>query len=166
MSERQLCLLPERMEQFGPSLHGAETAMGAITDLAQSVSAQVGELAVLEVVPDLLDRIELGSVRRQELDLHCTVLRLKPAANQTTAMGFEAVPDDQKRPLGQLRTQHLKKLHDLGRSYGAREQPEVKAPQREPCNGGDLLPGKRVLDNGRLSARRPRAHNGRALREA
>ena len=49
----------------------------------------------LEVVPDLLDRIEFGRIERQELDLHIALLRFEPAAHQRTAMGAEPVPDDQ-----------------------------------------------------------------------
>ena len=64
-SESQFGLSPERANESRPALHGLQAVARRSMDLVQISGAGVGDLAVLQVVPDLLDRIEFGSIRRQ-----------------------------------------------------------------------------------------------------
>ena len=66
-SERQLSLFPERGDQRRSALHGLEPITGELTDFADGVEAQIGDLMLLEIGPDRFNRIEFGSVGRQRL---------------------------------------------------------------------------------------------------
>lgn len=70
--------------------------MREIADLADRGGAQVRDLAILKIVPDLLHGIELRRVGRQELDLDFALLCFKPSPDEATAMRVEPVPDDEK----------------------------------------------------------------------
>jgi hypothetical protein len=59
-------------------LRGAPLTACEIADLGQFRGTEVGDRAVLEVVPVLLDRIEFAGLAGQELDLHLALLYLEP----------------------------------------------------------------------------------------
>jgi hypothetical protein len=69
-SKRQFGLLPEGTQEIGSALHGSEAPAREIADHGNAGGAEVRDFAALEVILDLLDRVELGRVGRQELDLH------------------------------------------------------------------------------------------------
>jgi hypothetical protein len=52
----------------------AEAELGDGDDLLGGLGAQVGQLAAFQIGPQALDRVELGGVRRQELQLQPLVL--------------------------------------------------------------------------------------------
>src|SRR6266513_1325179 len=165
-SKRQFGLLPEGTQEIRSALHGSEAPACEIADLGNAGGAEVRDFAVLEVIPDLLDRVELGRVGRQELDLHVALLRFEPIADQATLMGIEPVPDDQRSAPAKLRAQPLEEFDELRSADRAREEPEVKAPEGESGDRRDLFPVEAVLKHRGLALGRPRACHGRALRQA
>ena len=64
-SERQLSLFPERANERWSPLHGLEPITGELTDFADGVEGQIGDLMLLEIGPDGFNRIEFGGVGRQ-----------------------------------------------------------------------------------------------------
>jgi hypothetical protein len=58
----QLRLLPERRALRRATLHGAQVSAGASPEIAEIAGAERRHGAVLEVSPDALDWVELGSV--------------------------------------------------------------------------------------------------------
>jgi hypothetical protein len=59
--ERQSGLGEEPDHQAVAGTHPLDAPMGLVGDLGDGVAATVGQLAALEVGPQLLDRVELGA---------------------------------------------------------------------------------------------------------
>jgi len=78
--QRQLGLLPERLDQVRPALHGLQSTTREVTDLSDRGRAQVGDLVLLQVGPDGLDGVELGRIGRQCSNGDMPVLLLQPTA--------------------------------------------------------------------------------------
>lgn len=155
-SERQLSLFPERSDQCWSPLHGLEPITGELTDLADCVEAQIGNLMLLEIGPDRFNRIEFGGVSRQACNRDMSVQFFQPGANLAAAMDRSAIPDDQQRPLD-LTLERAEKFDDLLGANGAGKEPKVKLREGQTGNGRELLPGKTVLKNRRLAAQAPGA---------
>src|SRR3989442_11498351 len=89
---------------------------------------KIGDLSVLEVVPDPFDRIELWSVGGEEFKLHIPILCLDPLAHEAAAMHVEPIPDDQQAAAN-LCTQRFEKIQQPRRTNGARKEAKVKTPE-------------------------------------
>lgn len=94
--QRQFGLLPERLDQPSPSLHRLQAPAREITDLGDRRRTQIGDLMLLQIGPDRLDRIEFWRIGRQRSDGDVTVLLFEPVTHEPTAVGGHAVPDDQR----------------------------------------------------------------------
>src|SRR5438034_7001733 len=162
--ERQSSLLPERGNQFRPPLHRARPPR-VTADFLNGAHTQIGDLAVLQMVPDPFHRVELWGVGREEFKLHIPVLCFDPLAHQATAVHVEPVPDDQQAAAN-LSAQGFEKLQQLRRTNGAREETKVKPPEGDAGDRRELSPMKAVLDDRGLSHRRPATHQSRPLRES
>src|SRR6476660_9713871 len=96
----QFRLLPECADQLGSALHGFQTTTSEVADFSKMRRTQVGDLMLLQIRPDRLDRIELGSVRRQEGDGDAPVLFIEPLPERAALVGTDAIPHDQQWPAG------------------------------------------------------------------
>ena len=92
----QFRLLPECADQLGSSLHGFQTTTSEVADFSKMRRTQVGDLMLLQIRPDRLDRIELGRVRRQEGDGDAPVLFIEPLPERAALVGTDAIPHDQQ----------------------------------------------------------------------
>ena len=77
-------------------------------------------------------------------------------------MGGDAVPDNEQRPLG-LALERCQKFDDLLGADSARKETEIELPEGQSSNRRKLLPGKAVLEHGRLPTRDPGARHTRAF---
>ena len=82
----QFRLLPECADQLGSSLHGFQTTTSEVADFSKVRWTQVGDLMLLQIGPDRLDRIELGRVRRKECDGDASLLSIEPLPERSTLM--------------------------------------------------------------------------------
>ena len=155
-SERKLCLLPERGNQRWSALHGFEPITGELTDFADGVEAQIGNLMLLEIGPDRFNRIEFGGVGWQARHRNMSVQFFQPGADLAAAMNRCAIPDDQQR-LFDLTLKRTEKFDDLFGADRAGKESKVELREGQPGNGRKLLPGETVLKNWRLSAQAPGA---------
>ena len=80
--------------------------------LAQVVGAVVGQRMAFEPGPQVLHGIHVRRVRRQKCDLDVFGQAVHILAHQTTAVCFQAVPDDQQRLL-QMGLERLEEFDDL-----------------------------------------------------
>lgn len=71
-------------------------------------------------------------------------------------MGRQAVPDDEQFTR-QLPHEMAQKIDDLFGFDRAVIQTKVKVPERNPGNRREIIPVEMVLEDGRLTARSPRA---------
>src|SRR3982751_3192590 len=143
--KRKLGLLPESAHQRRATLHRAQTTPGKVTHLANVRSTEVGDLMSLKVTPDIFDRIKLGSISRQELQLH-TAVGFHVLPDHTAAMGAQPVPDD-KQFTPELPAQRLEKLHHLRTADAAGKEAEVELPPSHASDDRPLLPAKAILQH-------------------
>ena len=163
--QRQLGLGPEGSDESRSSLHGLEPAAGVVAELAQVGGTEIAELAMLQMAPDVLDRIELWCIGGQDFELDRAIETVDVLAHESAFVHGQAVPDDQQFAFD-LSLERLEKLNHLRSLDGAREQAEVKTGERDAGNHRQLLPGKAVLQDRCLPDRRPGANPGRSLRQA
>lgn len=82
----QFGLLPKCLDQLRSSLHGSQAPTCEVADFSKVRWTQVGDLMLLQIGPDRLDRIELGRVRRQERDGDASMLFIEPLPERSTLM--------------------------------------------------------------------------------
>ena len=89
----------------------------------------------LQIAPDVFRRVEFRRVGRQELQLDVSSLFLGVVAHHAAAVSTKTVPDDQQLS-GDLTTQHLEELDNLGRTNRAWKETEIELPVGDlgyPC---------------------------------
>lgn len=159
-SDRQFRQFPEYGDQLESALREFEPAPGEVRDLVEIRSTQVGDLSVLEIAQDILNRIEFRCVGRQVVKDDTIALGLDEFEHQSALVGFESVPNYQQLALD-LTRECAQKLDQLRGLDAAGEEPEVEVPESHDGNFGDLLPGEVVLQHRRLSLGRPGTYPGR-----
>jgi hypothetical protein len=127
-----------------------------VAQLAKVLRAEVGQLVLLPVRPQVLDWIQLRRVAGKKLHPQSPTLLADELPSQAAAMAGESVPDDQQLARN-MAQQVRKKLDHLGAANGPREQPEVEVPPRHPCHRRQRLPVEVILQHRGLAARRPGA---------
>jgi hypothetical protein len=127
--------------------------------VGQVSATQIPQLDALQVVPQPFNRIELGRIAGQALQ----VQPLGGAACQEvfdglTVMNRGAVPDDEQFA-GDLAQEQPQEADDIGRVVGAVLRLQ-KDPSRwgERADGREVVMGQRDAQHWRLPAGRPRAH--------
>lgn len=159
-SKSQLSLFPERGDQRWSPLHRLEPIAGELADFANGAEAQIGDLMLLEIGPDRLNRIEFRGIGRQARNRKMAVQFFQPGVEFSAAMDGSAIPDDQQRFLD-LTLECTEKFDDLLGTNGPGKEPEVELREGQAGNGRELLPGEAVLKNRCLTTQAPSAgHTG------
>jgi hypothetical protein len=70
---------------------------GVMTELVQVLGAEVGQFMVLQMPPQILDRIEFRSAGGKPLQLQSTLLSGYELSHQPAAVTRSSVPDHQQR---------------------------------------------------------------------
>src|SRR5271167_41892 len=153
-SDWQLSLLPERGDKTRSALHGFQSTSGEGADLADGVQAQVGQFALFHVAPDVLDRIEFGSVSGQALDHDVSIERFDVLGDYATTMGRQTIPNHQQLA-ADLLGQRLQEFDELRTADGASVHAEVEIPEADTGDHRQLLPIEAVLQHRCLTFRRP-----------
>src|SRR5579883_2043379 len=155
-ASKELCLAPERPHERRAALHRAQTGAGVMAQLTEVASTEVRHGVRLEVRPDVLDRIELGSIGRQVLEGDRAALFLDVLTYELGAMRLQPVPDDQKlaSDRGMKGFQELDHLRGLDRAV---EETEVEPQGADPSHHRELLPAEGVLQDRRLAPGSPGA---------
>ena len=92
---KQFGLVKESGDELGPawaSANALERLTGGVAELPDIFGAEVGEFVLLPVSPEILDRIEFGSVGGQAFDVQPRVLSLDKSGDDAAAMDRRAVP--------------------------------------------------------------------------
>ncbi len=155
-------LTPEGGDQARAAAHATERSSRRFAELPVVLGANVRQFVLLPVGPDVLHRVQFGRVGRQ-------IGRGDPALqtgdvvlHQPAAVRGQTVPHHQQ---GQAQVAHqgLQKVQHLLLLYRTRVDPKVELPHGEPRRDRQALPIKVVLQDGRLSSRRPGATTMRSL---
>src|SRR5271169_832948 len=153
---KQLRLMSEGNHQSRSAAHATECLTGVTAQLPKRRGAEVRQLMLFPMRPQILHRIEFGSIGGKKLQPQAPSLLLDEVPHRAATMGRQSVPDDQQLPRN-MPQQMREKLDDLPAADGARKQPEVEVPPRYPRDRRQCLPVKVILQHRCLSAWRPGA---------
>src|SRR6516162_3526147 len=146
-------------------LHRAQPIARAAGEFAKGACAEVTELVLLQVSPDVLRRVELGSVGWQELQLNRSFETLDVIAHHLAAMRGQPIPDHEYFA-ADLPTQGVEELDDLRSLNRSREQSEVEAIEGDTGHRRELVPIEVILQHRGFTPRRPTPHPGRSLAQS
>src|SRR5882672_1716219 len=136
---RQFGLLPERGDELASALHRLEPVACEGAYFADSVQAQIGQLALLHVAPDVLDRVEFWRVGGQSFQDEVPVERFDVVFDDPTAVRRQAVPDDQQLAANLL-GQRLQEFDELRAADRPGMQAEIEVPETDAGHDRQLLP--------------------------
>src|SRR6266550_4574209 len=151
---RQFGLLPERGDEPRSALHGFEPVAGEGAHLADAVQAEIGQLALLHVAPDVLDRVEFRRVRGQSFQDQVPVERFDIVLDDPAAVRRQAVPDDQQLATDLL-SQRVQEFDELRAADRASVEAEIEVPETDAGDDRQLLPVEAVLQDRCLAFGRP-----------
>lgn len=137
MTSPKRSLHPAGGDDRGALLGTLELVARGAVKLGEVVEAIVGQGIALESGPQVLHRIEIGLVRRQERDQDMSAQAVQVVAHQATAVRLQAIPDDQQRLL-QMGFQRLEEFDDLFLLDAALVQPEQAVGARESGDDRDV----------------------------
>src|SRR5882724_7769085 len=151
---RQFGLLPERGDELRSALHRLEPVACEAADFANSVHTQIGQLALLHVAPEVLDRVEFRRVGGQSFQDEVPVERFDVVLDEATAVRRQAVPDDEQLAANLL-GQSLQEFDELRAADRTGMQSEIEIPETDASDDGELLPVEAVLQDRSLAFGRP-----------
>src|SRR6266852_5851439 len=150
----QFGLLPERGDELRSPLHRLEAVACKGAYFANGVQTEIGQLALLHVAPDVLDRIEFRRVCGQSFQDQVSVERFDVVLDDTTAMRRQAVPDHQQLAAN-LFGQRVQEFDELRAADRAGMEPEIEVPETDAGDDRQLFPVEAVLQNRSLTFGRP-----------
>lgn len=158
-------MLPERGNQRRAPLHGAQLPSRRLGELSQIVGAEIRERVLLQVTPDVLDRVQFRRICRKSLELDGALQGVDEGAYRARAMRGQTIPDDKELAPNRL-MQRREKLDQRGALDRAGEEAEVEPIKGDAGYRRELMPVEVVLQHGGFTLRRPGANAGGALGEA
>jgi len=173
MSEVQSCMPKERPGKIGVATHAGQAVVQRAPQGGQVGRAHVGQFAPLHVAPDLFDGIQVRGIARQAFDLQPAPLLRQVRAHRPAPMRAQAIPDQDHATAPEVAFEMAQKSDERPRRVGARARLEIEtAPtaipaERQRPRHRESLPGAAgVGQDGRLTARGPRAPDDRQLGDA
>src|SRR6516162_3701027 len=157
--------MPEGADQRWTPPHAPQGTVRVMTELGKIARAEVGQLVMLPVAPEVLHRIEFRRVGRQLLDRQPAPLRGDELLDRVSAMRRQSVPYDHE-PTRQMPQQMAEEIDYLGAADGAAIEPEVEIPPSDPGRRRHHLPGEVILQHRSLSAWRPGPHPMRTFAQS
>src|SRR5713226_3149270 len=136
-----------------------------MAELAKIARAEVGQLVMFPVAPDVFDRIEFRGVGRQALDREPARLVADELRDQPRPVLRQPVPDHQQLAR-QVAQQMAEEVDHLGGMDGAGIEPEVEVPPGDAGSRRQHLPVEMMLQYRGLPARRPGPHPMRSFAQS
>ena len=99
MTLKQTGLHPTRRNDVWAMLGALELVAGSRLQLGDIVRAEVRQRMTFEPSPQIFDRIQIGSVGRQERYLNMPICTVQVIPYQFRPVRLETIPDNQKRLL-------------------------------------------------------------------
>ncbi len=115
-------------------------------EFSESARAEVAQLMLLQVPPDVLRRVEFGCIGGQVLELDRTFETFDVVAHELTAVSGQAVPDHQNLA-SDLPTQRVKKFNQLLSLDRPRIESEVEALKGDASDRRQLVPIEMILQD-------------------
>jgi len=158
-------LLPESKNQRWSAAHAAQRPAGMVAQLPKCGGAEVRQLVLFPVRPEVLDRIQFRRIGGKIFQPQTSSLLPDKVPHCAAVMTGQTVPDDQQLARN-VPHQVREKFDDLWTADRAGKQLKVEVPPGHPCHGRQRLPVEVVLQNRRLAAWCPGAAAMRALAQS
>ena len=143
-----------------------------VKDVGHVLDGPIGKFLTFDVAPEGLNGVQVRSVSRQVFGREPGALRLEVRAHGQTAVGLEAIPEQDAPATGKMLAQVPQEgnqgLGVVAVLFGLEEELAATAIPAISKNGGDgsLRPPERVDYDGRVPIGRPGAAERRPFREA
>lgn len=137
--------------------HAAQGGGGLEAQFPSLGYQQIGDFMDFEMTPHVFNRVEFRGVSREPFQDDAPLGGDDELFDQQTAMDRRPIPEDQNLA-GDVPLQMPEKRHDLGAFDASFVHLEVKPPQGQTANNGKAFPVEGLMQDGRLSARRPGAN--------
>ena len=111
-------MLPESHDEHGPAAHPAQRVSSVIAELTEVTRAEVRQLVMFPIAPDVFHRIEFRGIGRQVVQRQAAPLVGDKFRDQVAAMSLGAIPDYQQSAR-QMTQQMGKEVHHLRGADGA-----------------------------------------------
>lgn len=95
-TKRQFGVTEETSQQVRPAGELPDFFADSALDFVNSIGSEIREMPIFQIGPELLDRVELGSIGRQPLDLPVCA-QLEVSADLMVPMGCSPVPEEHDR---------------------------------------------------------------------
>lgn len=155
-AQKKLGLFPEGLYQSWAAAHSAKSLAGGPAQLGEILWAEVGQLMLFAVAPDVFHRVKFRRVSGQILQMDVPTLGGYEGAHQATAVDRQPIPNNQQ--LGaNVPLEVSQELNDLRGLDGSGEKAEVEVPDGNPRHGRKALPVEGVLQDRGLATRSPSA---------
>jgi len=118
------------------------------------LGTEIWQFMLLPVPPKIFHGVELGRIGRKKLDRQSIVGAADKLPDHSATMTSKAVPYHQDFP-ADMAQQVFQKLHHLGAANRTGKQTKVKLSPAHPRHSRQMLPVEMILENRRLSFRRP-----------
>jgi hypothetical protein len=151
-------LLPEGSDKSFAALGSLELGAGKGAEFGKVLWTEVWHLVLFPMSPQVLDRIELWRIGRQEFKLDVAAFALDVAGDLAAAMGLQTIPNDEELAGSEMALKIFEKGDDFGRADGAFDKLEVDVLESDARHGRELVPCEAVLQDRRLAFRRPGAN--------
>ena len=89
-------MLPEGADECGSAFHAPEPASGLGPEFEQVLGTEVGQGMLLQVPPEVFDRVEFGGVAGKLRQMDLAGVTLKEGLHLAASMDRQAVPDHQQ----------------------------------------------------------------------
>jgi len=158
-------LFPECSDQLGAATHPGQGLATSLAQLGQVARAEVGQLALYEIAPDVFGRIEFRRIGGQRLDPDFPIQAIQIVLHQTAAVNGCAIPNHRELA-ADVPLEMFEELNDLRALDRAGVESEIEVPESQTRNHRKALPVEVVLQHWGLAAPGPGAHPVRSLAQA
>ena len=165
-------MFDEGAKEWGRFLKATRTAVGGLGEGVDIEEWPIGQGVCLQVTPDILHRVEFGSIRGKGVNVQAGKI-LKEGLHAPGAVSLQAVPDQDDRTiqLPQELTQEGDDQTGIDVDIGMQSEIEMQAvvmgTDRQGGDGRDFLVCPCALvEHRRLSARTPTAARQRSHQQA
>jgi len=150
--------MPEGADEAGAFTADAAQGMGGPSrELPEIAGAQVGQLVLLPVTPEVLHGIKFRGIGRKTFHPDFAMQTFQVRPDESAAVGGHAVPDNEELALNVTLEVFQEIDHLLGLDCTGVES-KVKVPPRQPGDGRELLPVEVKLQNRGLAFGTPCSH--------
>ena len=157
--------MPEGADELGSALGTPQRPAGLSPQFGEVLGAEISQRVLLEMPPDVFDRVEFRRVSGQARQRDRAPGALDPLGDHAAAMHRQAVPDDEQRS-ADLPPQRREELHCLRPPHRAGKEPEVEAPPSHPGDDRELPPAEGEVQLRSATARGPSRGDAGPLAQA